>query len=110
MSARILQINFKFSVTGEEYSDAVSPLAEQIADVPGLRWKVWIMNEEAKEAGGIYLFEDEASVQAYVSGPIVEQVQKHPALTDISAKVFDVMEKQTAVTRGPVKGRFTVTA
>ncbi len=105
MSEKILQINFKFNVSGEEYDKAVSPIAESIAAVNGLRWKVWIVNEAESEAGGIYLFDDESSLQDYLAGPIVDNIKKHPALSDISAKVFDVMDKPTAVTRGPLKGR-----
>ena len=103
MSGRILQLNFKFSVSGAEYEQAVSPLAGDIAAVAGLRWKVWLMNEAESEAGGIYLFDDEASVKAYLEGPIVAQVTSHPALSDFSVKQFDVMEKVTAITRGPVQ-------
>jgi hypothetical protein len=100
--ARILQLNFKFSVSAEEYEGAVSPLAEPIAAVDGLRWKVWLMNEAESEAGGIYLFDDAASVQAYLQGSIVAQVTSHPALSEFSVKQFDVMDGVTAVTRGPV--------
>ncbi|GAF86177.1 unnamed protein product, partial [marine sediment metagenome] len=53
MPGRIMQLNFKFSVSGSEYEQAVSPLASQIAAVAGLRWKVWLMNEAESEAGGI---------------------------------------------------------
>jgi len=102
MSGRILQLNFKFSVSSAEYEQAVSPLAGDIAAVAGLRWKVWLMNEAESEAGGIMLFDDEASVKAYLEGPIVAQVTSHPALSDFSVKQFDVMEKVTAITRGPV--------
>ena len=102
MSGRILQLNFKFSVSGSEYEQAVAPLANEIAGVAGLRWKVWLMNEAESEAGGIHLFDDEASVKAYLEGPIAAQVTSHPALSDFSVKQFDVMDKETAITRGPV--------
>lgn len=102
MSERILQINFKFNVSPTEYNQAVSALASEIAAVDGLRWKVWLMNEAESEAGGIYLFEDEASTNAYLDGPIVAQVVKHPALSDFSVKQFAVSEKNTAITHGPV--------
>jgi len=97
-----MQLNFKFSVSGSEYEQAVSPLANQFAAVAGLRWKIWMINEAEGEAGGIYLFEDEASVKAFLEGPLAAQVTSHPALSDFSVKQFDVMEKVTAVTRGPV--------
>lgn len=103
MSVKLLQLNFKFNVSGTEYEQAVSPLAKEFAGLPGLRWKVWILNEAEKEAGGIYLFDDEASVKAYLEGPLAAQVTSHPALSDFSVKQFDVMEDVTEITRGPVK-------
>jgi hypothetical protein len=102
MSSRVLQINFKFNVTRSQYEQAVAPLAAPIAAVQGLRWKVWIMNEQESEAGGIYLFQDEAAANAYLGGAIVAQVVSHPALHSFSVKQFDVMEEITEVTRGPV--------
>jgi hypothetical protein len=102
MSGRILQLNFRFSVSGSEYEGAVSPLADQFAALAGLRWKIWMINEAEGEAGGIYLFDDEASVKAYLEGPLAAQVTSHPALSDFSVKQFDVMESLTAITRGPV--------
>lgn len=102
MSTKILQLNFRFSVTKAEYEDAVSPLADDFAAVPGLRWKIWLMNDEESEAGGLYVFDDESSLQAYLEGPLAAGVMSHPALSDFSAKQFDVMEGPTAITRGPV--------
>ena len=103
MSGKILQLNFKFSVTGDEYEKAVAPLAKEFAALSGLRWKIWMINEAEQEAGGIYLFKDEASAKAYLEGPLAAQVMKHPALSDFSAKLFDVMGDVTKITRGPVK-------
>ena len=102
MSGRLLQLNFKFSVSGAEYEEAVSPLAHDFAALDGLIWKVWMINEEDGEAGGIYLFEDEASVQAYLDGPLAAGVIDHPALSEFTVKQFDVMAGVTEVTRGPV--------
>ncbi len=103
MSVKILQLNFKFNVSRVEYEQAVSALASEFAAVPGLRWKIWMINEAEQEAGGIYLFDDEASVKALLEGPLVAQVTSHPALSDFSVKQFDVMEEMTAITRGPVR-------
>ena len=102
MPARLLQLNFDFSMTPTEYEQAMSPLADEFARVAGLRWKIWIMNPEAREAGGIYLFDDQESVSAFLDGPLAAQVAAHPALANLTVKVFDVMDEITAVTRGPV--------
>ncbi|MDH4267793.1 MAG: YdhR family protein [Deltaproteobacteria bacterium] len=85
-----------------EYEQVVSSVAGQFAAVAGLRWKIWIINEEEQEAGGIYLFDDEASVKEYLAGPLAAGLTGQPAFSDISMKQFDVMEDQTAITRGPV--------
>jgi len=102
MAEKLLQINFKFSVSKAEYEQAAASLAPSFAEVDGLRWKIWILNEAESEAGGIYLFEDEASLEAFLAGPLAAQVKSHPAFSDMSAKQFDVMPDVTAITRGPV--------
>jgi hypothetical protein len=103
MSQKILQINMKFSIPRVDLEAAWLTGAQPIADVPGLRWKIWLMNETEHTAGGIYLFESEAAVKAYLDGPIVEAAMASPVLSNIDAKVFDLMVGHTAITRGPVK-------
>ena len=102
MSATILQINFKFSVSPAELAEAFEPLAEPIAKVPGLRWKIWSLNEATSEFAGIYLFDDAGSVKAYLEGPIITEVGRHPALSDFVIKHFGVLDGFSAITRGPI--------
>ena len=45
MSAKILQVNYKLNGPRAEYEKENLPYAQPIADIPGLRWKVWIINE-----------------------------------------------------------------
>ncbi len=44
MSAKILQINCKLNGPRAEYERENLPYAQPIADIPGLRWKVWIID------------------------------------------------------------------
>ena len=92
----------KYKVTAAEIAAAFLELAQPIADVKGLEWKVWIHNGKEKSAGGIYLFEDEASVNGYLDSEIVSGIMKHPALSDIEAKVFDVLPEHSKITRAPI--------
>lgn len=103
MSQKILQVNLKFSIPSTDLEAAWLPVAQPIADVPGLRWKIWLMNEKEHTAGGIYLFESEAAVQAYMAGPIVAAMMASPVVSNIDARVFDILDGHTAITRGPVK-------
>lgn len=106
MSQKILQINFTFSgIARSELEAAWLPAAQPIAETPGLRWKVWLMNENEHECGGVYLFDDEASVQGFLNGPIVAATKDAPILSNASVKIFDMLEAHTAITRGPVGDR-----
>ena len=102
MSATVLQINFKFNISPAKLAEAFGPLAESIAKVPGLRWKIWSLNAAESEFAGIYLFDDAESAQAYLEGPIITALGENPALSDINAKQFDVLDDFSAVTRGHV--------
>ena len=100
MSAKILQINYKLNGPRADYVRENLPYARPIADLPGLHWKVWIISEAQSEAGGIYLFDGDAAVQAFLDGPIIAEMRGDPTL---SIKAFDVIADLTAITRGPVK-------
>jgi Putative mono-oxygenase ydhR len=110
MSEKILQLNLNFSISRADLEAAWLEAAQPVADVPGLRWKVWLMNEAEQEAGGIYLFESEAAAQSYLAGPIVAALKSSPAVSNISAKLFDVLESHSAITRGPLKSAMDVAA
>jgi len=103
MSVRVLQINFKFSAPGEDLKKTFTHVVDEIAAVSGLRWKIWIMNEQTQEAGGLYLFDNQESVAAYLEGPLIAGLKDNPALSEISFKQFNVVKHLTAITRGPVK-------
>jgi hypothetical protein len=57
---------------------------------------------DGPEFAGVYLFENENSLNNYLDGSIVDQVKQHPAVSNIRAKAFGVVEQPSAVTRGPV--------
>lgn len=103
MSEVLVQINFKFGVSAEEYTKAVSPLAESFSKIPGLIWKIWPLNDAKSEAGGIMLFENQSYVDEYLKSSLAETVTSHPALSDFSVKQFNIMKDCTEITRGPLK-------
>ena len=96
----ILQINFNLNVPAAEYRKTVDSVAHAFLDVPGLRWKIWLLNPAAQEAGGIYLFENQASLDAYLNGPLVARLRGLTSIRNISMKQFEVMPEVTALTRG----------
>lgn len=102
MSQQILQLNFKFNVSRNDYENTATSLANDFAKVPGCQWKIWLMNEKDNEAGGIYLFEDEKALEQFKASPLATGVLSHPALSDFSIKQFDILEDVSAVTHAPL--------
>jgi hypothetical protein len=102
MPKKILQINVRFTVSAEELAKEFETAAVPIADVPGLKWKIFGINEEQGEAAGLYLFEDDASRKAYLEGPIMARMKTLEAFSDITLKLFDCVEGASAITRGPI--------
>ncbi len=103
MASRILQITYTFDGTREEFEHDLDPVAAAIAAVPGLRWKIWLFDEATSRGGGTYLFDDEAAVQAFLAGPIVAVLRTRPEFRDVSVQSYSIVERPTAVTRGPVE-------
>jgi hypothetical protein len=98
---KLLQIDFPFNGPfGEEMTQAMHGLAQDIAQENGLIWKVWTENEQTKKAGGIYLFTDEENAKRYLA--------KHSArlesfgVTGIKAEIFDVNQALSAIDYTPL--------
>ena len=102
MASRILQVNFTLNMTVEDFQGMADSLSDTFANLPGLVWKIWLLNEANLEAGGLYRFDSDDSMQAYLDGPIVATLKSHPAITNLNVKQFDVMPEVTAASRGPV--------
>ncbi len=101
MAQTILQINFNFDGAWAEYERANTPGAAQIAGIPGLGWKIWLKNTATGEAGGIYLFHDDAAAEGFAA-QVAAMLGDAPQYTNISIKQFGVIEALTATTRGPI--------
>ena len=99
---KILQVNYRLNIPVADFLQNSGPVADIIANAGGLRWKIWLANDTEKEGGGLYLFEDEASLQAFLDGPVVAKLRGHPAVTEVAVKRFDVPAELSATTRAPV--------
>ena len=77
--------------------------ASIIASVEGLIWKIWVLQEEEFETGGIYLFANRQTAEAYLSHPVIQAVRSHPAVVSTESKLWDVESSLSALTRGPLR-------
>lgn len=63
----LLQVDFPhIGPFGHELTTAMSELAKDIANEPGLISKLWTENEETKEAGGVYIFDNLNDTERYL--------------------------------------------
>ena len=105
MAKIILQVNYRFNAPRSQHVAMVTPLAEPLSGVPGLIWKIWLMNEADSEAGGIYLFENREAANAFMNSQAIADFVAQPTITSVSAKMFEPDEILSRVTRGPLETR-----
>lgn len=99
--AILLQVDFPFQGPwGEAMTGALRGLAESIAAEPGLIWKIWTENPEAQEAGGIYLFEDRASAEAYLEMHTRRLMSF--GVPRVNGKLFSVNRELSLLDRAPL--------
>jgi hypothetical protein len=102
MPQKIFVTNYNYNVSLEEYKNMAAQLAQAFADVPGCLWKIWLLDDEKKEAGAVYLFEDEESLQNFKASPLVASVLSHPALSNFDLKERDILKEISEITRAPL--------
>ena len=102
MSVHIVIMTFKFNISSVEYVHVMKPLTGEILNIPGLRWKIWLINESQSTAGGLYLFDNSSYVQTFLTSPLMDHFQHHPSFTEVRVMPFDVLEAETAATHGPL--------
>jgi hypothetical protein len=101
----VLQVNFTPSPDRSKRRDeARLEQARQIAELPGLQWKIWIEDVESSTRGGIYLFDDLASAKAWAEDSLRKRLTQGGA-TNISIRYFEVDRDVSVVTRAPLEVR-----
>ena len=71
-------------------------------NLPGLQWKIWLDAPEDKRTGGIYLFEDSTSADAYSNGPLMDRHRNNPALINLQVRTFNTRAEMSRITRAPI--------
>ncbi|BBB29845.1 monooxygenase [Neptunomonas japonica] len=98
----LLQVDFDYSGPfGEEMAGMLTSLAESINHEPGMIWKIWTESEQDKLGGGIYLFEDKASANAYLAMHTARL--KEMGIAEVRGKVFDVNSSLSIINQGPIE-------
>ena len=99
----VLQLRFKLRVPPDVLLAQSREAATIIASVEGLIWKIWLMKEEESEMGGMYLFANRQSAEAYLNHPAIQAVRSNPAVVSTESKLWDVESSLSALTRAPLR-------
>lgn len=102
MTQKILITQFSYDMPHAAFRNLLNSVAGDFAAVPGCQWKIWLIDEEKKEGGAIYLFTDEGALQSFKESPLVQSVMSHPALSNFDFRITDILVEPGKVTRAPV--------
>jgi hypothetical protein len=77
-------------------------VALKISEMPGLCWKIWLINEDRKEAGGVYLFESAPELERFLNSTLFAALTNNPAIINVQTNTFGVAEAQSVITGAPL--------
>lgn len=84
-----------------EYQERwVRPYADAIAQVPGLIRNTWMADFDTGTFANVYIWEDKASMEAFMASPAIAKVAAEPFLKDLSITAIPVHEGASLITHG----------
>ncbi|HTM18820.1 MAG TPA: YdhR family protein [Terracidiphilus sp.] len=98
----VLHLRFNLRVSPDVVLAHSRDAATKVAAVEGLIWKIWLVERDRREMGGLYLFADRESAVGYLNHPIIEALCSNPAVVSMDCQVWNVEESLSALTRGPL--------
>jgi hypothetical protein len=99
----LLHLRFKLRVPPDAFLAHSRESATRIASVEGLIWKIWILQREEYEAGGMYLFASRRSAEDYLNHPVIQNVRANPAVVSTESQLWDVENSLSTLTRAPLR-------
>lgn len=96
----ILQVNFDLDFDHNEHRvETLARAKHHIEEMPGLIWKLWLRDKASGRGGGIYLFKDRASAEAWGVGRMETMAKRMPWCSNITWEYVEVDEELSRVTK-----------
>ena len=99
----VLHLRFKLRVPPGALLAHCREAATIMASIEGLIWKIWVLQEEEFEMGGVYLFANRETAEAYLNHPVTQAVRSNPAVVSTQSQLWDVESSLSALTRAPLR-------
>ncbi|HET7001624.1 MAG TPA: YdhR family protein [Puia sp.] len=98
MTKKVFITKFNYSMPTDELKKIMPAVAPKFSEIPGCSWKLWLMNEDRKEAGGVYLFESATKLGQFLNSNQFASVVNNPAFSNLQTNTFDVEEAASVIT------------
>jgi hypothetical protein len=102
MAKKVLTTKFNYSIPTEELKKIMPSVAPKFSEIPGCSWKIWLINEDRKEAGGVYLFESAAELEQFLNSALFATVANNPAFSNLQTNTFGISEAASLITGAPL--------
>ncbi len=99
---KVFTTKFNYSMPTEELKKIMPAVAPKFSAIPGCCWKIWLMNEDLKEAGGVYLFESAVALTDYLKSSLFATVANNPSFSNLQTHTFDAVEAASVITGAPL--------
>ena len=102
MTKKVFTTKFNYSMPTEELKKIMPAVAPKFSEIPGCCWKIWLLNEDSKEAGGVYLFESAEDLEQFLNSKLFASVANNPGFSNLQTNTFGVDEAASVITGAPL--------
>jgi heme-degrading monooxygenase HmoA len=87
------------AVSDADFNEANQEFAEMMTQVPGLLTKVWLKADEPGVYGGVYLWRDKESCEAFLASDLLAAVKADDSVHELTSHDYSVNEEMTKITQ-----------
>ena len=102
MAKKVFITKFNYSIPTAELKKIMPAVAPEFSAIPGCCWKIWLINEDCKEAGGVYLFESATELEQFLNSKLLASAANNPAFTNFRTHTFGIEETASVLTNAPL--------
>jgi hypothetical protein len=95
-----LHVEVTLNVTPAEWLARCEAAVPLMTRLPGLVWKLWVLDEDEASAGGLYLFENRDAAAAYAEGPVIERLRASGVARAVRVRLLPLVDDLSQRTRG----------
>ena len=100
----VLVVRYKYDLREDNDIIELSKNEEMLkiwSTIPGLGVKFALANPDENEYGGVYLFEDDESLEAFLASPLLKEWGEHPDVSELTFRKYQVLPDFTLKTIKP---------